>query len=87
MKSEILDEDYILSIFPCSIGYGDESGLEDDEERALEFWLNDLEKAAKKRYGPDVCLVFEYGDESEFEPCAILGVRGDCVAVTVTALY
>jgi len=87
MKSAILYETKILSIFPCAIEYDDLTGLDDDEIDALDDWLSANEAEAEKRFGPKVQVHYEYGEESEFALCDILDVRGDCVEVKVVVLY
>ncbi len=87
MKTITLLETYISTIFPCALEYGDVTGLEDDEERELEDWYSGLVALAEDRYGVhDPVIHFEYGEESEFEVCDILRLRGNCAAVTAFIL-
>jgi hypothetical protein len=77
----------IMSRFPCAIDYDDLSALDGAESRALEDWLNANQAEAEDRYGEHAQVLYEYGDESEFAECDILGVRGHCVEVNVIVLY
>lgn len=87
MKSHIIHEAYIGTQFPCALEYGDNSGLEDGEERQLDDWTSSLVAEAEDRYGVhDPVLHFEYGEQSEFEACDVTGLRGNCVAVSVIIL-
>lgn len=86
MKTTLIHEAYILTVFPCAIEYGDESALDSFESTALYLWLDWLQDKAKEIH-PDANVYFEYGEGSEFETCDILNTRGNCVAVKVTALY
>ena len=87
MKTVILHETYISTIFPCALEYGDNSGLIDNEERQLDAWVLDLIREAEESYDIfDPVIHFEYGEETEFEVCDITGLRGNCVAVTAFIL-
>lgn len=86
MKTIILHETWIGTQFPCALEYGDNSGLEDDEEILLDNWYSNLVNEAEDRYTSKPCLHFEYGDESEFETCDVTGFKGNCVAVTAFIL-
>lgn len=87
MKLIILHETYIGTQFPCTLEYGDYTGLIDNEERDLDNWVLDLVSVAEDRYGVDNPIIhFEYGEESEFEVCDVTGLRGKCVAVTAFIL-
>ena len=87
MKTIILHETYIGTQFPCALEYGDNTGLDADEERQLDAWVLDLIGEAEENYDIfDPVIHFEYGEESEFEICDITGLRGNCVAVTAFIL-
>ena len=87
MKTIILHETYIGTQFLCALEYGDNTGLDDGEERQLDDWYSGLIALAEDRYGVhDPVLHFEYGEQSEFETCDVTGLRGDCVAVSVIIL-
>lgn len=87
MKTIILHETYIGTQFPCALEYGDLTGLIDGEERQLDAWVLDLIREAEESY--DIfkpVILFEYGEQSEFETCDITGFKGNCVAVTAFTL-
>lgn len=86
MKTIILHETYIGTQFPCALEYGDNSGLEDGEERQLDDWFSGLVNIAEDRYTANPVIHFEYGEESEFETCDVTGLKGICVAVTAFIL-
>lgn len=56
----------IAEYFICAIEYGDMSGLDDEEERAINDWLE---------YYPS-CM-FEYGESVEFAKCEIIGLMAE----------
>ena len=66
-------ETNIMSVFVCAIANDDLTGLEDDEIAALDEWLDDQPGDA----------IFDYGEESYFGDCDILGIMGDVTPVTV----
>lgn len=86
MKPIALLETYIGTQFPCALEYGDNTGLEGDEEILLDNWYSNLYNEAEDLYTSKPCLHFEYGEESEFETCDITGLKGNCVAVTAFIL-
>lgn len=86
MKTITLHETHIGTQFPCALEYGDNTGLEDDEERQLEDWFSGLVNEAEDRYTTNPVIHFEYGEESEFETCDVTGLKGNCVAVTAFIL-
>lgn len=86
MKTIILHETYIGTQFPCTLEYGDYTGLIDNEERELDTWLSNLYNEAEDRYTANPVIHFEYGEQSEFETCDITGLKGNCVAVTAFIL-
>lgn len=87
MESVTLLETYVGTQFPCALEYGDVTGLTKAEERELDDWTSSLVALAEDRYGVhDPVIHFEYGEESEFEVCDILRLRGNCVAVSVIIL-
>lgn len=87
MKTTPLLETYISTVFPCALEYGDVTGLTKAEERQLDDWYSGLVAEAEDRYGVDnPAILFEYGEQSEFETCDITGLKGNCVAVTAFIL-
>ena len=66
--------DYTIgSHFAGALINGDYSGLEDDEERALDAWLD-----AHQERGGHWDIV---GDNTEFARCEVTDFMGDCVTV------
>lgn len=86
MKTIPLLETYIGTQFPCALEYDDNTGLTKTEERELEDWYSGLVSEAEDRYTKNPVIHFEYGEQSEFEVCDILRLRGNCVAVTAFIL-
>lgn len=86
MKTITLLETYISTTFPCALEYGDVTGLTKAEERQLEDWYSDLVAEAEDRYTKNPAILFEYGEQSEFETCDVTGLKGNCVAVTAFIL-
>lgn len=56
----------------CPIEYGDYTGLEDCEIRALEEWLSDYPSA-----------VFQWGEYSEYARDAITDLMAQCVECSI----
>lgn len=86
MKTIILHETWIGTQFPCALEYGDNTGLTKAEERELDDWYSGLVAEAEDRYTKNPAILFEYGEQSEFETCDITGLKGNCVAVTAFIL-
>lgn len=71
MPQEI-DKMYITSDYLPAIINDDYSGLEIYDEESILEWLDNYERC-----------VFQCGDYSEFEICAITGLHSNCVEVTI----
>lgn len=60
----------ICSAFVCAIEYGEYSGLSDEDEKALDAFLDNLPAGYK---------CWQYSDETEFSRDEISGLQADCV--------
>ncbi len=85
MKTIIIDKCYIGTQFQCVLENWDFSGVDEEEEQALNNWLA-LQTVRADKHTKFPSLRFEYVDESEFETCEITRLRGNCVACDVFIL-
>ena len=63
----------IGSHFACPLVYADYSGLTDEEEKALEAWLEQNEFRGGH---------WDIGETQEFARCEISGLMGECITAT-----
>ena len=63
----------ICTAYVCAIEYGDYSGLDDEEYRLVNAWLNTLPSF----------LTFDYKDGNEFARDCISGLMADCIEVDI----
>ena len=62
---------------------GDASGISDDEDEALEKFIDDLNERTVRNHGSSAfAAIVKPDDETEFTRCDVTGYRGLCYDVT-----